>query len=455
MQKQADSVQEQLTNFACGLGYSDLTPEAIHSAKVRLTDVLGALMAGYFAPSSMISRNLAARSPSTDGATVLGTRFKAVLPTAVFANATTARYVEMTDTGLLGGHPSDVVMPLFSVAEYAHASGRQLITALVMAYEIYISLQPRFHNRGFDHTNFASLATATAAGPLLGLNRDQIAHCISMTVVPNNGLRVARRGHLSMWKVAASGQAAQAAVFAALLSRAGMEGPHLPFEGKSGWLDHVATERFSLDGLGARGAPFKILEACAKMRPCGALAIPSVLAAEKISPVANLERVREVTVETFKKARDTNGSAHLWNPDSKETADHSIPYLVAAVLMDGRLTLRAFRDDRLWNPALRTLMPKIKVTEDADFTRAHAGSPQQNRARITVVLQSGERLTAESGGDENDLASPKSDAQMAKKFREATEELLGARRVSEMLSQLERLEAIDDVAAIPPQWVIA
>src|SRR6202008_4017383 len=126
---------------------------------------------------------------------------------------------------------------------------------------------------------------AVAAGKLLGLTPAQLSHCIAMAVVPNVTLEQAKNkgGHRSMFKAVATGNAGRAGVFAALLARAGMEGPHLPFEGKAGWCDHVAGERIPLDALGSDGASFKVQDSWLKLRPCAANAMAPVLAAEKVA----------------------------------------------------------------------------------------------------------------------------------------------------------------------------
>jgi 2-methylcitrate dehydratase len=98
------------------------------------------------------------------------------------------------------------------------------------------------------------------------LDVDSLAECLSMAVVPNNALNQARTGHLSMWKAVAAGQSGRAGVFAALLAQAGMRGPHMPFEGKNGWSEHVARRPVSLDAFGGPGIPFKIHDTLIKPR---------------------------------------------------------------------------------------------------------------------------------------------------------------------------------------------
>ena len=139
---------------------------------------------------------------------------------AAFVNGTTARYVEMNDVyhwpGSSGGHPSDVLMPVFAVAEAERRSGRDLILSIVLAYEIYLRMSDAIRTPGFDCANFCCMGAALGAGKLLGLAQDELAECLSMAVVPNNALNQARTGHLSMWKAVAAGQAGRAGVFVGL-----------------------------------------------------------------------------------------------------------------------------------------------------------------------------------------------------------------------------------------------
>ena len=272
---------------------------------MRIIDTLGALIGGFFGEPCRIARNLAAQAPDPAGATVIGTRMKTSPDMAAFTNATTSRYIELMDSyhwpGSLTGHASDTTTPVLAAAEHAHADGRKFMTGVVLSYEVFLRFCDALHDMSFDNTNFACLGTAIAAGKMFDLSAPQLAHCISMAVVPNNVLRQVRTGHLSMFKAAAPGQAGRAGVFAALLARAGMEGPHLPFEGKAGWCDHVAGNRFALDTMGGNGTPYSIMDTRIKIRPAAGPAIASILAAEKIAPL-RINDVEQVTVELHKMA---------------------------------------------------------------------------------------------------------------------------------------------------------
>ena len=458
---QPDAIQAQLSGYAAQLRYEELDAQTIAATKVRVIDTLGALIGGFFGEASRIARDVGACMPQAAGASIIGTRLATSPDMAAFVNGATARYVEMNDVyhwpGSSGGHPSDVLMPVFAVAESQRASGKDLILAVVLAYEIYLRMSDAVRTPGFDCANFCCMGSALGAGKLLGLTSSALAECLSMAVVPNNALNQARTGHLSMWKAVAAGQAGRAGVFAALLAKAGMKGPHAPFEGKAGWINHVAGKSFTLAPFGGRDTPFKINDTLIKPRASCATTISSILAAEKAAhDVTRIEEIEKVTVEVYERAKSGMGTGeHHWHPDSRETADHSIPYVVAASLIDKRLTPASFDDARLFSAELRGLLPKIEVVTNDAFTAAYERLPVEHRTRVRVALRGGVQAVGEAGGDLGDLSQPKSDAEIEQKFRALAESVLGSKRIDVVLDRLWKLEAVDDVSDIPRLLVFA
>ena len=452
-----DTIQSRLTSYACGLNYDELPVDVVHAAKVRVIDTLGALIGGFFGQPLRIARDVAARVRDPNGATILGTRIKTTPDMAAFANAGAAHHIEMQDI-YHHCHPSDVVTPVLSVAEHANVTGRDCILGIVLAYEVFCRVADVFKNQAFDYTNFACLGAAVGAGKVLLLPPSQLSHCISMAVVPNVSLRQEKEPRISMWKEIASGQAARAGVFAALLARAGMEGPHLPFEGKAGWCDHVAKERFSLDEMGGHDIPFRISETSIKNRPAGGSCIAPMLAAEKIAPIKDVNKINRVVAEVYygryyqsPAAKEPNKEGdRFWNPVTQGNANHSYPYVVATTLLNGRVTPHSYSDAQVQDPKVRALMQKIDIVVNDEFAKAHKSDPPMHRARVTVTANDGSVLVGEAGGDQDDLAAPRSDSQVSEKFRELSEEYLGVKRVTAILEQLWHLETLDNVSRIPP-----
>lgn len=456
---QVDALQETLVEYAAHFSFEAISDEAVHAAEVRVLDTFGALIGGFNGAPCAIARNVAGAVTQPAAATVIGTRHRTSPDLAAFANATTSRYVEMNDVyhwpGSAGGHPSDVIMPIFAVAESEHANGRALIAGVVLAYEVYLRLADATHLPGFDSTVFGCLAVAMGAGLVMGLTPAQMRECISMAVVPNNALGQARAGHLSMWKAVAAGQAGRAGVFAAELARAGMQGPHLPFAGSAGWFDHVAHHRFSLGALGGKSTGFKVQDTLIKQRASCATTISSILAAELAhEQLMPHDEIDSVLVETYRRAKEGMATGeHHWHPTNRETADHSIPYVVAATLRDGTVGPAQFDQIHLRDPQLLDLLAKIEVVENPDFTADYEKHPVLHRTRVTVTTVRGDIRYGESGGAAGDLSNPKSDDEITQKFSRLAEPYLDPSEMCRALGLLWQLRQVDDVAVIPP-WLV-
>ena len=455
-----DKLQERLATYACALNYEDLPPAVIHAAKVRVIDTMGALVGGFSGEPCRIVRAMAALSSSPMAATVLGTRETSSPEMAAFANAATARYMESNDVyhwpGSGGGHPSDTLTPVLAVAEPTHASGREFINAIVLAYEIYLRVGDATRTPGWDAATRVVLAVAIAAGKILGLSQEQMAHCISLAVVPNNALGQTRSGRLSMWKAVAAGQAGKAGVFAALLARQGMEGPNLPFEGAAGWFRKVSGEAFALESMGGRGAPFKILDTIIKARASCGSTISSIMAAERAhASLKSTRDVERVIVEVYEPAKRGMGTDEVnWRPETRETADHSIPYVVAAALLDGTVGPRQFTMERIRDPELMALLQKVEVVSNPEFTKAYESVPVGHSTRVEVVTTSGQRHVGEVNSIKGDTRDPMSDGEIEDKFRNNTLGILSGERVRSILDRLWQLEEMEDVAEIPPALVL-
>lgn len=450
-----DPIQERIAQYSSAFRFDAMSARDVHATKVRVIDTIGSLLGGFDGPPSRIARTTATHFRSDSGATILGTVEKATPDVAAFVNGTAARYVEMNDIyfarAFFGGHPSDVVMPVLAAAEQADASGRDLLAGVALAYEIYSRVGDATKIPGFDQTNFVSMASAMGAGKMMGLSHAQLYEALSMAVVPNNALQQSRTGHLTMWKAVAAGQAARAGVFAAMLARDGMEGANLPFVGEAAWCKHVAGNAFTMGPMGNEGdEPLRIHESVIKMHPACGMTLSSIMATEKIvAQVPDRAAIERITVETFEGARQLCGiGEHCWNPLDRETADHSIPYVVAATLMHGTITAHQFDDDYLWDPELRALLGKVDVVVLDEFTRAFDQRPSRQQTRVRIRKRNGSEVIGESGGELGDLNNPRSDQEIEAKFRNLASPVLADGQVRTALDLLWKVDTVSDVAVI-------
>ncbi|MCC2688364.1 MAG: 2-methylcitrate dehydratase [Rhizobiaceae bacterium] len=458
--RQADILQDRMATFASELRFDTIPAEDVQAGKARIIDTFAATYAGFFSETARAARAYAASLPKADGATIIGTRQQTTPETAAFVNSATSREAEWNDVymsrGAGGAHPSDVILPILAAAEYAGVDGREFLTAVVVAYEIYLGMSDVVTITGFDQTGLAGISVAAAAGRVLGLTPDQLRHAVSICTVANNPLNQTRRNQLSMWKAAAAGQAGRAGITAALMAKAGMEGPHLPFEGTAGWNQHIGRNKYEVNGLDPNSGPYRIRDSLIKPRASCAVTISSIFAAEAAAKKVRAPDVERVVVETYAYAKDGVGSGEQrWNPTSRETADHSIPYVVAAALADGSVGPRQFKEDRLWDPDLRALIQKVEVVANDAFSEAYDRHPREHHTRVTVHTRDGGTVVGLAGGaDYEDMGKAKSLAEMEQKFKALSEDHLGSRGAREALDRMWRIDEIESVREIPPLFAM-
>lgn len=442
-----DPVQSRLADYAAGLSFEALPGEAVNAAKLRLVDTLGVLIGGLDGEPCRIARAVAGQMKATGrGATLVGTAVTTTPEMAALANGTAARYLDMNDTynwpNSAHGHPSDCIAPVLAAAEVAGASGRDLIVGTVLGYEIFLRTSDMFRNhRIYDTANLTCLSAAVGAGKMLGLDRFGLAQAIAMAIVPNQILKQVRLGKKSMYKAVASGHGGKDGVFAALLAKAGMDGPDMPFEGQAGWCGQIANGPFEPVPFGGEGEPFKVLASAIKLRPANAGSIAAILAAEEIGVLEDVDAVDHIEVEVSFYTKRAVGSGEVpWKPDTREIADHSIPYLVATTLVDGTVGVGSFSHDCLHNPKTRSLIDRLAVSENPDFTKAYDSLPVRELSRVTITLKDGTRLIGESDGGGDSLSAPKTPEQISRKFRELAAPVLGETKVEAALDALWHLD---------------
>jgi 2-methylcitrate dehydratase len=457
---QADLVQASLVGLAHGLQYEDLSREDVERCVLHVVDTFGSLMAGFFSDAAHSTREVARSMQAGQGASVLGTTMRTLPDVAAFVNATTSREAEQNDVYFppIGGgnHPSDVLLPLFNAAEHAGSSGRELITAIVVAYQIFLHIADRAKIAGFDQSTIAGIAVAAGAGKLLRLSPRQMAESISIATVANNPINQSRRDSLTMWKAAAAGQAGRAGVFAAMLARAGVEGPSLPFTGQLGWSKIIAKTELDMAALDpGDGNRLRLYDVMIKPRAACASAISSILAAEKAFPqVGAPASIRRVLVETYESARNFIGADPVhWNPQTRESADHSIPYAVAATLVDGTAGVEQFMPARLFDPAIRDVLAKVEVVALESYSAAYRKYPPQHHTRVTVEMADGRSVVGEAGGAKGDMANSATRDIVVAKFIELCQPL-GRDRAEVALELLSGLPALSSLDAIAPAFEI-
>lgn len=442
-----DATAARLIAYAQATDYAALSATVVHEAKRRIIDTFASALGAYEEPASVMARRVAGRCRSDLSATIWGSGAAVAPEMAAFANGVMTRVLDVSDTylGASRGHPSDMTAGLVAVAESEARDGRSLIAAVVLAYDVYCSFckSAAINAKGWDQPVYTVLGCALGAARLMALSADGVGHALSLALTPNMALAQTRRGGLSSWKGCAGANAARNAVFAAMLAREGFTGPAEVFEGEGGLWQAIGRYDWPLPDAPMIGATHtKSLPVCYH----GQSAILAALELRARLDVGAIEQIRAEVYDTA--VMMMGGDASRWAPETRETADHSLPYCIAIALLDGKVTHDAFSPARLADPAVAAIMRKVKVTEDAALTAQY---PEGAPGRIVIEMKTGERHVAEVRYPRGHEKNPMSDAEIDAKFRELAGHRLGKSACDRALDALWRLDeasAVADVTAL-------
>jgi 2-methylcitrate dehydratase len=381
-----NAVVDELAEAAAGLRCDAVPADVRELAALLLLDTVVCALGGADAPVARQARRAAVLESGTGPCTVFGDADGAALGAAALSNGVAARYLDLNDTylGVEPIHPSDTIPSLLALAEQARASGAELITAIVVAYEALCRLcdSVSLRGKGFDGIGFVALATALGASRLLGVDRATTGHALSIAATEGAPLLRTRVGELATWKAVAGPAAACRGLRAALLAAEGVTGPPDAFAGKCGYQDQIS-------------GPFTPAEPEWRMRSVRLKVFPAQYFTHTAIEAAltlrargvRADEVEAIAVRTYSIAYETAGSEPVkWAPATRETADHSLPYCVGVALTDGELTARQFSRARLQDKTLRGLLAKITVDPDADLTARY---PDELPCLLTATLTGG------------------------------------------------------------------
>ncbi len=450
---------DHLAQFVCGARFEDISEPAREQLKLRVLDSLGCALGALDGEPVAMVREQVREFGGAPLCTLIGGG-KSAPDRAAFYNGALVRYLDFNDSFLAPGetcHPSDNLAPVLAAAEYAHADGRTLLTALAVAYQVQnrLSEAAPVRAKGFDHATQGAYAVAAGVSRALGLDARHTANAIAIAGTSLNALRVTRTGELSHWKGLAYPATAFAATHAAFLAMRGVTGPREVFEGNKGFIEAIAGP-FEIDWSqedleSVRRTILKRYDA--EIHSQSAIEALLELRAEHRLTSAEVERIE---LDTFQVAFDIIGGGEEGEKHqvrSKEEADHSLPYLLAVALLDGQVLPEQYRPERIAAPDVQELLRRVEVRPDDELSKRFPG---EHSARIRVHMRDGRVLEREQHDYEGFHTRPMSwDAVEAKFDRLASghvDDRLGA-RIKDAVARLDAIaidELTSELAAVAP-----
>ena len=451
-----ETVTAQMSRWAAGLEFSQLSQEAVHQAKRFLLDSFGCALGGYQQHDVRIALEVLGEIAGQGASTVIGSGRRIDPVSASLANALMIRSMDYNDIYWKQdpSHPSDIFPAAIACCERAGSDGKELIVGLVLGHEFEMRLCeaafPGIRERGWHHATLTAFVSPIVSGRALHLTWEEIQHAIGISASRHCTLGAVTAGKLTMMKNTVDPMATQSGVVAALLAEKGYTGPENVIDGKEGLTDVFGPE-WKLDVLSeGLGQSWRITQCGMKAFPTEALTHTPISAALDLVKTNDLhpEQVEKIQIRSLARAADILSDPSKYDPHTKETADHSLPYVIAAALVERQITPVQFTMEKILDPKIREQLRKIEVVADPEIEKVF---PALQRVIVNIDTTDGRKLTKQLDYPKGDPRNPLTDEEVEEKFSTLAEGVLSAtaqKRVKEAIWSLERVGSISDLMSL-------
>ncbi len=440
-----DAVVERIVDFAFNAFQHPLDDARAGALTARVMDALACAVASCEEPEVKAVANVVETRRNGQTALLNGAR---TTEDAAFLNGVMIRYHDWNDTyvGRNGGHPSDLIPLALAVGEAFEHPGERVLRALGAGQHLMLDMCDGSNalSRGWDHATYVGLAGVVVAGLLHGHTAPQLRNALAMMAASNNML-LARSGKVSGWRSLASPHAVRNAVFLARLARAGVTGPDPVFEGRQGLLEVVIGDlSLELDPARDRTADTHLKMFPAVFHAQAPVEIALDLRHEILAAFGSVDAIDRVEVATHAFAiKWAATSPGLWEPENRETADHSIAFMTALALSRGHIDHGGI-ETAIHDKAVRELTRKVIVTEEPAFSAAW---PKQAPAKVRVSA-GGKIFEKELIAGIGHASRPHAPGNRAKKLIANATPVVGAARAEMWAEKLEGFANAPSIKAL-------
>jgi len=448
-----ETVTARMSRWAAGLSYQQLSQEAVYQAKRFLLDSIGCALGGYQQHDVKIALQVLDEIAGRGPATVIGTGKRVDAVSASLANALMIRCMDYNDIYWKQdpSHPSDIFPAAMACCERAKSNGKELIVGLVLGHEFEMrfceAAFPGIRERGWHHATLTAFVSPIVAGRALHLGWEKIQHAIGISASRHATLGAVTAGKLTMMKNTVDPMATQSGVLAALMAEKGYTGPEHVVDGKEG-LTHCFGPSWKLnlltDGL---GESWRITQCGMKAFPTEALTHTPISAVLDIVKSNDLkpEQVEKVQIRSLARAADILSDPSKYDPQSKETADHSLPYVIAAAIAERQVTPVQFEMKKIMDPTIRAQLKKVEVVADPEIEKVF---PALQRVIVNLTTVDGRTFTKQLDYPKGDPRNPLSDGEVEEKFSALAEGVLSAGAQKKLKDAIWNLEKAGSVSKL-------
>jgi 2-methylcitrate dehydratase len=442
-----------MSEWAAGLEFEQLSADAVYQAKRFLLDSIGCALGGYQQHDVAIALEVLNEIAGPGKATLIGSGKQVDPVSAALANALMIRCMDYNDIYWKQdpSHPSDIFPAAIAACERSGSGGRELIVGLVLGHEFELRLCeaafPGIRERGWHHATLTAFVSPIVAGRMLRLNPLQIQHAIGISASARASLGAVTAGKLTMMKNTVDPLATQSGMLAALLAERGYTGPEHVIDGKEGLVQCLGPE-WKLNLLAdALGDSWRITQCGMKAFPTEALthtpisAVLSLVKDNSLSP----HDIARVHIRTTARGADILSDPSKYDPRTKETADHSLPYVIAAAIAERQVTPLQFTPAKIMDPVIREQLRKIVVTADPDIEKVF---PALQRVIVRIHTVDGREFMQQLDFPKGDPRNPLTDKEVQEKFEALAEPVMSRearRRAIDAIWNLEKQSSVTEL----------
>jgi 2-methylcitrate dehydratase len=442
-----------MSQWAADLRYEDLSPEAVYQAKRFFLDSVGCALGGYQQHDVAIALDVLGEIAGPGTATVIGTGQQIDPVSASLANALMIRCMDYNDIYWKQDpcHPSDIFPAAIACCERAGSNGRELIVGLVLGHEFEMRLCeaafPGIRERGWHHATITAFVSPIVSGRMLHLDWQKIQHAIGISASARATFGAVTAGKLTMMKNTVDPLASQGGVLAALLAEKGYTGPEHVIEGKEG-IVHCFGPEWKLDILTeGLGESWRITQCGMKAFPTEALTHTPISAVLALVKDNNLEphRIARVHIRTTARGADILSDPSKYDPHTKETADHSLPYVIAAAIAERQVTPLQFTPEKIMHPLIREQLKKVVVVADPEIEKVF---PALQRVKVSIHTNDGSEFMTQLDYPKGDPRNPLSDLEVEEKFEALSAPVMSKaarRRAMDAIWNLEKQTSVSEL----------
>ncbi len=440
-----ETVTATISRWAAGVQYKDLSQDAIYQAKRFLLDSIGCALGGFQQHDVKIALEVLSEVAGRGLATVIGTGQRVDPVSAALANALMIRCMDYNDIYWKQdpSHPSDIFPAALACCERTGSGGKELIVGLVLGHEFEMrfceAAFPGIRERGWHHATLTAFVSPIVAGRALHLPWEQIQHAIGISASRHCTLGAVTAGKLTMMKNTVDPMATQSGVFAALLAEKGYSGPEHVVDGKEG-LTHVFGPEWKLNLLtDALGESWRITQCGMKAFPTEALTHTPISAVLDLVKTNDLhpEQVGKIQIRSLARAADILSDPSKYDPHTRETADHSLPYVIAAALVDRQVTPVQFTMAKIMDAKIRAQLKKVEVVADPEIEKVF---PALQRVVVNITTTDGRTFSKQLDFPKGDPRNPLTDQEVEEKLAALAEGVLSTKAQKKLKEAIWNLE---------------